>query len=166
MEDVSGIVGEVSVTVGGKSYLIGNAGWDDWSVFKRHFIEEKRALMLRAVVAIRGTVAEDEYREMRREAINEAGTITDIGERDIRAIMSSREGMGFMLWCMLERRYPQAVTRADCEEAVRSEAVTEDQLLVLTNSMFVAMGMAEDTNTKTDSKGQQGNGSGQAGSGE
>lgn len=146
MEDVSALVGHVAVKVGGKDFIIDNAGWDDWSVFKNSFIEEKRTRMIGAVVRLKSKVpseiSQDDYREALREAINEAGTVEDVGERDLREIMSSRDGMAFMLWVMLERRYPQLTTRAQCSEAVKESAVTEDTLLTLTNAMFKSMGLS------------------------
>jgi len=141
MEDVSPLVGHVAVKVGGKDYILDNAGWDDWSVFKNSFIDEKRTRIIRAAVSCKGLIPQDEYLAIRSEALTKAGTITEIGNDDLRELMGSREGMAFMLWTMLERRYPQAVTRSECQDAINNRAVTEDQLVSLTNAMFTAMGM-------------------------
>lgn len=164
MEDISSVVGEVVVSVADKDYLLDNFGFDDYSAFKSQAIVRRKRDILLAVDSLKGIVTQSEYEGWRRDALDRASEIKDLGEHEIKTIMTSTEGASLLLWCMLERRYPQRVKYAQVLKCIEDEQITGEQYLGAMGAMFAAMGsLGEDSGEGNDGDQKKGNEEGQPG---
>ena len=163
IEDVSRIVARISVTVDGKDYIVGPFGYEDWSVVQTRLLFEKRGRMINAVKAARQfdpDMTDAEYQAMRREALDQAGNTTTLGPEDADDIVATPDGMGTVLWAMIEREYKGDMTRpnrAACQKGVMTAFKEELDGEILAAQVLACMGIEYQFDDKSGSDGKKDN---------
>lgn len=147
MDDVSQIVGQVEVKWAGKNYLIGPFGYADWGVLQEQLKKEKRGRMIRTVLDMRDMLSAAEFEEMKGEALKKASNITGLALADYQEIMSSIEGISHLMWILFERSYPGEFTRETVAKMIQSDAITEEDGVLLASQLETALGSGDAGNS-------------------
>lgn len=154
MEDVSQVVGRSVLTIGDRQVILDNFGADDWSSFRSALIERKKKALV--VAAKQASEADPENAsQWRRDALTEITALEkkNLGRDDVVAELSSPEGAGLLLWCMLERRYPGQFKESAIVQQIRTDEAFGTGAVGAMSSLLVAMGGGQEQGNATSPSG-------------
>lgn len=145
MEDISGLVGTVSVEWKDKDgkpveYRLDAYQPDDWSVLQDVLLTEKRERILKTVVGMRDKVPAATFSSLMGEAMQEVGNIVALDMDDLHTLMGNAEGMGLMIWVLFQRCHPGKVTREEAVEMFKAGVIDETKAVTLVKSLQKLMG--------------------------
>ena len=133
-----------------------NFGFDDWSAVQSKFTRDRRAnVILAAISAGQALVevaelsgnqqelskAQAELQELKRTAMQAAGSINGLKPSDWVEMISTNEGVSAFLWVMIERRYPGLCSLADAEKIIRKKLIDDAFMLHIMTQVQQASGM-------------------------
>lgn len=158
--EVASLVGHVTIDTkdaNGKpvTLLLDNFGFDDWSAVQERFLKRKKASLVTVAVDAGKAIVEaadpDEKSQaeaermaktLREEALTLAARSSGITQDDFVEMISSPAGSAMFLWVMIERRYPGKYAVSDVERMIREDAITDEIVGDILESLKTAMGMA------------------------
>lgn len=154
MEDVSEVVGRSVLMIGDRQVILDNFGADDWSPFRAALIERKKKALIAAAKQA-GDADPENASQWRRDALTEMATLEkkNLGRDDVVAELSSPEGAGLLLWCMLERRYPGQFKEAAIVKQIRTDEEFGSGAVGAMSSLLVAMGGGQESGNATSPSG-------------
>src|SRR5690554_5509313 len=106
VDDVSRVIGRTVIEWNGEELLLDNFGFDDWSALQSWLIREKRGRILKTVLDLKGQVSDEDYEMLYQDALDKVGAISGLTPSEAQDFLNSEEGLAFVLWIMIERRYP------------------------------------------------------------
>lgn len=154
MEDISSVVGQTCLTIGGKQAIIDNLGADDWSAFMSETIRRKKKAIVKAAAEISSDMDPESAQQWRRDALREIAGISTLGRADVIAEIAKPEGASLLLWCMLERRYPRKFKEDAILRQIQEDAKLADGVIGVMSSLLLVMGGVQ---PEEETKGSQGN---------
>lgn len=140
MEDVSSVVGQTVLTIGGKPAIIDALGADDWSAFMSETIRRKKKAIVAAADEISRDMDPEAAQQWRRDALREIAGITTLGRSDVIAEIAKPEGASLLLWCMLERRYPRKFKQEAILKQIQEDGKLADGVIGVMSSLLQVMG--------------------------
>lgn len=140
MEDVSSMVGQTVLTIGGKQAIIDSLGADDWSAFMSETIRRKKKAIVAAADEISRDMDPESAQQWRRDALREIAGITALSRSDVIAEIAKPEGASLLLWCMLERRYPRKFKQDAILKQIQEDGKLADGVIGVMSSLLLVMG--------------------------
>jgi len=160
VEDISSVVGQTCLTIGGKQAIIDNLGADDWSAFMSETIRRKKKAIVKAAAEISSDMDPESAQQWRRDALREIAGISTLGRADVIAEIAKPEGASLLLWCMLERRYPRKFKEDAILRQIQEDAKLADGVIGVMSSLLLVMGGVQ-SDQEEEAKGSAGNAEGQ-----
>lgn len=142
MEDVTKIVQDAIIPIDGKKVVLPGVDIRHWGIIQKEMIARKQANMLLAVNGMKGKVSDADYKEMRTEALQEAGRIIAVGHEDMTAMLTTSEGVALIIWVLAEDKYPGTYT----EEKILCSLpeLTEDSATLIISQLQSVLGIEPD----------------------
>lgn len=140
MDDVSRVIGRTVIEWNGEELLLDNFGFDDWSALQSWLIREKRGRILKTVLDLKGQVSDEDYEMLYQDALDKVGAISGLTPSEAQDFLNSEEGLAFVLWVMIERRYPGKLKRQDILKLLRTKKVSPEQAADALDAVALAMG--------------------------
>lgn len=133
-----------------------NFGFDDWSAVQSKFTRDRRANVILAAISAGQSLVEvaelsgnqqelskarAEAVELKRTAMQAAGSINGLRPSDWVEMLSTDEGIAAFLWTVIERRYPGLCSLNDAEKIIREKHIDEAFMFHILTQVQQASGM-------------------------
>ena len=144
MDDVTKVFpGGFKIPIGDTDYLIDGIGSQDMANLIEEMSREARKTFLKPFIEMKAEVieanGEDGWSAFFNEKVEEASRI-EVGLENLEDFMSENNNIIFMLWLLIERRYPAKVTRGDIMAAVIDGQIDEQVMADINRGLDSATG--------------------------
>lgn len=147
-DDLSGAVGssftitvpkETSEGVTSKTYVVSGISANDVALYYREILKLRRKSHIAKVTENKELLVESEgvdgYQSLLREQIESASEILRVTPGQLKAFSSSEYGGWFIIWMLIDKRYPGEVTMEDLLNASRKDLFDEAEISEVSESL-------------------------------
>lgn len=147
MEDVSRLAGKIVVTWAGSDYALEKATIETWGTLQGHLMREKRARIISSALDLRGTIPDDQFDDLKRDALNEAGNVNSLSQRDVAELMNTEDGAVLLWWVLFEQTYKGKFSRKDVRQMISDGAIDNKKSIAIAEQIQEALGVGKSGNS-------------------
>ena len=147
MEDVGRLAGKVTFKFNGAEYTLSQATIETWGTLQNLLVREKRSRIVQSALDLRGLVSDAEFVALKRDALNEAGNIQSLSNRDMQELMSTDAGFAVLVWVLLDQSYPGKFTREQAADMLKNGVITEADGIEIASQIEQALSVGKSGNS-------------------
>ena len=147
MEDVGRLAGKVTFRFNGAEYTLSQATIETWGTLQNLLVREKRSRIIQAALDLRGLVPDSDFVALKRDALNEAGNIQSLSQRDMQELMNTDAGFSTLVWVLLEQTYPGKFTREHAAGMIKNGVFTEADGIEIASQIEQALNVGKSGNS-------------------
>lgn len=147
MEDVGRLAGKVTIEFNGADYTLQQATIETWGTLQNLLVREKRSRIVQSALDLRGSLPESEFVALKRDALNEAGNIQSLSQRDMQELMSTDAGFAILVWVLFDQSYPGKFTREQVRGMLKSGVITEADGIEIASQIEQALNVGKSGNS-------------------
>lgn len=142
MDDISDVIQQARITVEGDDIVLPAVSFKHWGIIQKGLIKKKKQGILGAALEMRGLLTPMEFEELRSAALQECGRIRACGLQDLQEMLSNEDGIGLILWVLVDDVRKGKYTEEQVRDSV--ESMTEDDSVFVIDSFRTVLGITDE----------------------